>query len=116
MGFDGVGNGVAPSLANVFNLAAHAHAVNLASSGQGAHHHGNVVFLAFAVDHVGEQKSFAIRFGNATAKLPANQGVQFGVFVDRAIDGDQQTLFVEIGQMLVQITVATLWCFRARRL
>jgi hypothetical protein len=38
--------------------------------------------------------------------------VQFGVFVDRAIDGDQQTLLVEFGQMLVQITVATLMNFR----
>ena len=54
-----VGNGVAPSLANVFNLAAHAHAVNFACGGQCAHHHRDVELAALAVTQ-GEQLGLGV--------------------------------------------------------
>ena len=108
-GFDGVGNGMTPSFANVCNCTAHAGAVNLTRCCQCAHHNGNVVFFAFAIDHIGKQKSFAVGLGYTPPKLPANQGVQLGVLVDGAINGDQQPLLVKFGQVFVKITVAALF-------
>ena len=106
VGLDGVGNGLAPSFANVCNVAAHAHTVNFAGGRQCAHHHRDAVFFTFAIHHVGKQKCLAIGLGDAAPKLPAHQGVQFGVFVNRTVNGDQQTLAVKFCQVLVQVGVA----------
>ena len=87
-GFDGVGNGMAPSFANVCNFTAHADAVNFSCCGQCAYNNRDIVFFSFAVDHIRKQKCFSVWLGNTTSKLPTYQRVKFCVFVDGSINGN----------------------------
>ena len=100
---------MAPRFANVCNFTAHADAVNFSGCCQCTDNNWDIVFFAFAIDHIGKQKSFAIRLGNTTAKLPTYQGVKLSVFVDGSINCDQQTLLVKFGQVFVKITIASLF-------
>ena len=46
--------------------------------------------------------------GIAADELPAHQRMQFGILVDRPVDGEQQAGSVERVEMIVQIAVAAL--------
>ena len=109
LGFDGVGNGMAPRFANVCNFTAHANAVNFSACCQSADNNWDIVFFAFAIDHIGKQKCFAVWLGNATAKLPTYQGVKFSVFVDGSINGNEKPLLLKLGQVFVKIAIASLF-------
>ena len=91
---NGVGNGAVPTSLNFLNRGAHANAVNFTVGSQRTHNNGDVVFAALRVDNVGKQKCFSLSLIHAAHKLPPNQRMQFGIFVDRSIDHLQQaTLF-----------------------
>ena len=86
-------------------LAADADAVDFAVGREPADQHRDVVFAALAVDDVGEQERLAILLLDAAAELPAHQRVHFRVFVDRAVDRDQQAGLVERADVIVQIGI-----------
>src|SRR5262249_49906023 len=62
-----------------------------------------IIAAAGAVDHVGEQERAARALGEAALELPAHQGMQLGVLVDRTVDAHEQTARLERGEMGLEI-------------
>ena len=55
------------------------------------------------IGHIGEQERAPLAFRHAAQELPPHQRMQFGVFVDRAIDAYQETVGFEVGEVLLEI-------------
>jgi hypothetical protein len=55
-----------------------------------------------------EQECAPVAFGDTAAIMPADQGMHFGIFVDRLVDDDQQPGAVQRQYMVVQIGIAAL--------
>ena len=98
--------GVTPFLLDFLDLAADADGVDLPIGSEDADRNRDVVFAAFAVDDVLEQKRLAFGFRNAATELPAHQGVHLGVLVDRPLHADEEPLPIQFGDMRVQIRIA----------
>ena len=104
---DRIGDGVVPLGLDVLDLRAHADAVDLRVGGDRADHDRHVVFAPAPVDDVGEQERLALVLVDAADELPAHQRMQFGILVDRPVDGAQQAALLQRLQMLVQIAIAS---------
>ena len=102
----GIGDGLDPSLPDLVQRLAEADAIDLAVRRQAGHQHGYVEASALGIRGMGEQECLALRLGNAAAILPAHQRVHFGVFVDRLVDDEQQSLACKRKHMLVQVGIA----------
>ncbi len=103
---DRIGDGVIPFGLDVRDLGVHADTVDLRIGGDGADHDGHVVFAPAPVGDVGEQEGLALRLVHAADELPAHQRVQFGILVDRPVDGAEQAPLLQDMEMLVKIAVA----------
>ena len=57
------------------------------------------------IGDVGEQEGLAPRLRNAAAKLPTHQRHEFGILVDRLIDGIEQIGLFQSTQMIAQIRI-----------
>ena len=96
-------DGVEPGLADLFDGLAHADGVDLRVGRQRADHHRHVVFLAAAVDHVGEQERAALVLRHAADELPADERMQLGVLVDRPVDARHQPGRLQRREMLLEV-------------
>src|SRR5256885_13744843 len=94
---------VDPGSADVLDLSPHALRIDACRSRERAEHDRNVVFLALAIDDIGEEKRLALLFRHAADELPAHQRMKLGILVDRPVDADEQALRFEIGEMLLKI-------------
>ncbi len=79
-----------PLRLDVLDRRIHADAVDRPVRRDRPDHDGDIEFAAAAVGHVGEQEGLALRFIHAADELPAHQRMQFGVLVDRPVDGEQK--------------------------
>src|SRR5688572_8222806 len=92
----------APGTADVLEAAAEADSVDGVVAGKPRHQHRAVIGAAGGIRGAREQERLALLLRNAAAILPANQWVDFGVFVDPTIDDEQQAGLRQRGDMLVQ--------------
>ncbi len=95
-----------PSRLHLFRRAAHAETVDFAISGERADDHRKRILAAAAVNDVGEQKGLALGFLDAADELPAHEWMQFRVFVDGTVYGQQQSPLLQCLEMLMQVGVA----------
>ncbi len=102
-GRDRIGDGAVPGLADLLQRHAHADRVNARRGGERAHHHRHVVAPALRVDDVGEHERLAVVLGDAAQELPAHERMQLGVLVDRAVHMDQQSLPLQLLQMVLEV-------------
>src|SRR5262249_30281879 len=91
---------------DILDRSIHANRVDRAVGGDRADHDRHVVGATAAVTHFREQKRPAVSLIETSDELPAHQRMQFSVFVDRAIDGEQQALLAQRIEVLVQIAIA----------
>ena len=94
-----------PAIGNFLGLAFESQRINRLRAGQAADQDRAVVFVAFAVDDVVEQKAAALRFGDAAAILPAHQRLQFAVFVDFAVNAIKFFMLFQFADKLAQIVI-----------
>src|SRR6185295_18582356 len=69
--------------------------------------HGDVVFLALSIDDIRKQHGLAVVLIESAAELPSHQGMDFSILVDRNVDLQQQTYFIERVELVVKIGVRT---------
>ena len=70
---DGVGDGVVPFGLDLIHRRLHADGIDFAIGGDGADHHGHVVFAAQTIHDIGEQEGLALGLVDAAHELPAHQ-------------------------------------------
>ena len=58
---------------------------------------------SMGIDNVCEDECAAFIFGYSAQKLAAYERVQFRVFIDRAVDANEQTVRLELGQVRLKI-------------
>jgi hypothetical protein len=104
---------LSPARADLVDRAAHAHAVDTPAGGEHGDGDGHLVTVAVAVHDVLEQERLPLGLGDAATKLPAHQRVHLGVFVDGALDADQQASGLQRGEVFTQVGVAALGGARA---
>ena len=97
-----------PGGADLVERAAKANPIDVRIGGEPRDQHRYIVAGAFAIGGLREQECSPIAFGNAATILPADQRVDFCIFVDRLIDDDQQPGAVQRQHMIVQIGIAAL--------
>ena len=105
---DGVGDGVVPFGLNLIHRRLHADGIDFAIGGDGADHHGHVVFAPEAIHDIGEQKGLALGLVDAAHELPAHQRMQLAVLVDGPIHLHQQTRRAQRIEVVMQVAVAPL--------
>ena len=81
----------------------HADGIDLGRGRERADHDRNIVAPALGVRHMGEQEGAPLVLGHAAQELPAHQRMQLGILVDGAVDANEQTLRLKIGQMILKI-------------
>src|SRR5262249_93883 len=100
---DGVGDRAHPCGADFLDRTSHADAIDPRRSGERADYNWNVIAPPAGVDDIGEEKGTAFIPANPAEELAAYQGVQFGVFIDRFVDANQEAIRVELGQVRLKI-------------
>ena len=99
----GTGNGPHPGCPDGLDRLSHPDGIDLRRGRERADHDRNIVTPALRVRHIGEQERAPLVFRHATEELPAHQRMQLGILVDGAIDANEQTIRLKIGQMLLEI-------------
>ena len=94
-----------PFLVDAVDLAAEPARVDPAAGCQRADHDRHGVLAAGGVDHVLEQERLALALRDPAPELPADERVQLGVLVDRAVHADQEAVPLQRRQMLMQVGV-----------
>src|SRR5690349_3772886 len=89
----------APGTADVVEAATEADSVDGVVTGKPRYQHRAVIGAAGGIRRPREQERLALLFRNAAAILPAHQRVDFGVFVDRAINDEKQAGLRQRGDM-----------------
>ena len=112
---DGIGNGPHPGFADGVDRLPHADGIDFGRGRERADHDRNIVAAALGVGHMREQERAALVLGHAAQELPAHQRMQLGVLVDGAVDANEQTLRLKIGQMILKIQTRTVVQSRAVR-
>ena len=82
---------------------AHPHGIDFRRRRKRANRNRHVVALPARIDHVGEQKSAPLIFPQPTLELPAHQGMQLGILVDRPIDAQEQPARIERREMILEV-------------
>ena len=80
-------------------------AVYTGAGTSGTNQHWDIVNFSFGIYDIGKQPSLTVFFFHPTAKLPTDQRVQFSIFIDRPIDANKQTRFIERFNMVMQIRI-----------
>ena len=80
---------LSPGRADFVDAAAHSQRIDLRRSRQRADGDGNIVVAAVRVHHIGKKKCAALLLGNPADELPADQRMQFRIFIDGSVDANQ---------------------------
>ena len=83
---DRIGHGSGPNLGHLIQFASEANPLDFGTGRHGADDHGDVVILAFRIDHIGEKHRLAVFLLHTAPELPTHQGMDFGVLVYFHID------------------------------
>ena len=105
---DRMGDRMIPLRLDLIDRHAHAGAVDRAVRGNRSDHDGDRILAAAAIGDVGKQERPALGLVEPADELPAHQRVQFGILVDRLVDGQQQTALFERLEVFVQIGITAL--------
>ena len=100
---NGTVDGPHPGFADLVDRLPHADGIDLGRGRERADHDRNIVATALGVRHIGKQEGAPLVLGNAAQELPTHQRMKFGILVDGAVDANQQTLRLKIGQMILKI-------------
>jgi hypothetical protein len=80
---------VDPGRADFVERAAKTDAIDVRIGGKPRDQNGDIVTRAFAIGRVREQEGPPVALRYAAAILPADQGMHFGIFVDRLVDDEE---------------------------
>src|SRR6266571_6898657 len=94
---------------------AHADRVDRAVRRDRADHDRNVVLAAAAIGDVREEERLPLGLVHPPDELPAHQGMQLGVLVDRPGYREQQASLLQLLEVLVKVAVAARRLARERR-
>src|SRR5687768_6033375 len=106
-GLNGTQLSFVPALVDLLRSAHQADGIDLGRRGQRSYRHRHRILLAFCINDLFKQKSFALLFVQPT-KLPPNQWHQFSIFIDPSTDSNQFFSILKFLQMGAEVAVVFL--------